>query len=167
MKTTEREKLDIEKKQLSLKNMYFNRYLGIRYLTAGFFFMNLNWLVFLMLAGSSWLAVPLALLLVTVPAVWEQFKLYGQHKNTVPWTKFYFGLQFLVNGLLAITAFFSSFQYLFPFMNQGIQGRTLILVVVLSGMALCGFVEVRLKKISTDHDRHYLRIKQYEKALHL
>jgi hypothetical protein len=41
----DKKKLHMEKQQFSLKNMYFNRYLIVRYLTALFFFINLgvNW----------------------------------------------------------------------------------------------------------------------------
>lgn len=37
MQDTVKRKIELEKKQLSLKNMYFNRYLIVRYLTAFFF----------------------------------------------------------------------------------------------------------------------------------
>ena len=38
MQDTVKRKIELEKKQLSLKNMYFNRYLIVRYLTAFFLF---------------------------------------------------------------------------------------------------------------------------------
>ncbi len=34
---------DKSRRELSLTSMYFNRYLLIRYVTAGFFFANLYW----------------------------------------------------------------------------------------------------------------------------
>ena len=39
---TKKQQLALEKKQFSLKIMYLNRYLVIRYLTAFFFFINLS-----------------------------------------------------------------------------------------------------------------------------
>ena len=52
MQDTVKRKIELEKKQLSLKNMYFNRYLIVRYLTAFFFFMNMQWMILLLSAKS-------------------------------------------------------------------------------------------------------------------
>ena len=41
MSEAEKKQRELEKKAFSLKVLYFNRYLIIRYLTAGFFFTNL------------------------------------------------------------------------------------------------------------------------------
>lgn len=60
MDETKKQQLALEKKQFSLKIMYFNRYLVIRYLTAFFFFINLNWLVLLLIARSSAWLLPAA-----------------------------------------------------------------------------------------------------------
>ncbi|MCO5510028.1 hypothetical protein [Enterococcus hirae] len=84
MDETKKQQLALEKKQFSLKIMYFNRYLVIRYLTAFFFFINLNWLVLLLIARSSAWLLPLSLLALIVPAIGEQVILYRTHTNRAP-----------------------------------------------------------------------------------
>ncbi len=90
MQDTVKKKNELEKKQLSLKNMYFNRYLFVRYLTAFFFFMNMQWMILLLSAKSLGSSLPMVLLLAILPAVGEQVKLYRKHQTNVPWTKRYF-----------------------------------------------------------------------------
>lgn len=106
MDETKKQQLALEKKQFSLKIMYFNRYLVIRYLTAFFFFINLNWLVLLLIARSSAWLLPLSLLGLIVPAIGEQVILYRTHTNRAPWTSNYFKIQGMMNvgisGLLQI-----------------------------------------------------------------
>lgn len=167
MTNIEKNKLELEKKQFSLKNMYFNRYLAVRYLTAGFFFTNLNWLGLLLLAGSKWLWLPLLLMIAVLPAVAEQVRLYQHHENVAPRTNQYFRLQLIINILLAAASFSPLFQSLFPFMAQNDQGRLLVLAITLVGILLSVLIQQRLKKISTNHDQQYVRIQQYEKALQL
>ncbi|MEG3033149.1 MAG: hypothetical protein RR813_08035, partial [Enterococcus sp.] len=77
MKDTDKKALDLDRKKLSLKNMYFNRYLLVRYLSAIFFFSNLYWLIALLLVGSKLFFVPAILIISILPAVFEQEKLYN------------------------------------------------------------------------------------------
>src|SRR5699024_4146669 len=98
MGDAEKKQLEIEKKQFSLKIMYFNRYLIISYLTAGFFYMNLYWLIILLVSKSIFLIVPIGLIGLTLPAVGEQIRLSRQHQNTVPRTKRFLKWQGIMNG---------------------------------------------------------------------
>lgn len=79
MDETKKQQLALEKKQFSLKIMYFNRYLVIRYLTAFFFFINLNWLVLLLIARSSAWLLPLSLLALIVPAIGDIVRTRTEH----------------------------------------------------------------------------------------
>lgn len=101
MQDTVKRKIELEKKQLSLKNMYFNRYLFVRYLTAFFFFMNMQWMILLLSAKSLGSSLPMVLLLAILPAVGEQVKLYRKHQTNVPWTKRYFLFQGVCNILMS------------------------------------------------------------------
>ena len=67
MQDTVKRKIELEKKQLSLKNMYFNRYLFVRYLTAFFFFMNMQWMILLLSAKSLGSSLPMILILAILP----------------------------------------------------------------------------------------------------
>lgn len=146
--------------------MYFNRYLIIRYLTAGFFFTNLYWLVSLLLASSILFWLPLGLLFFLLPVVAEQVALYRTHKNNASVTRNYFRLQAVINVFLALAVFTPVYSELFPFMAQGSSGQALILFVIVSGLLICLFCQQRLNKIHANTDRHYQRIKEYERVVH-
>jgi len=164
---TKKQQLALEKKQFSLKIMYFNRYLVIRYLTAFFFFINLNWLVLLLIARSSAWLLPLSLLALIVPAIGEQVILYRTHTNRAPWTSNYFKIQGMMNvgisGLL-LTPWYRSF---FPFMSNDHSTKLFLLALFVSGIFVCGFCWFRLEKIERNQDRQYQRVKQYEKISQL
>lgn len=166
MNDVERKKQEMEKKEFSIKVMYFNRYLIIRYLTAGFFFVHLNWLVLLLLKKSPAFWLPLVFLVFLLPVVGEQVALYRKHKNTTLLTGWYFKIQGVVNVLLVMSIFTPLYHSFFPFMANGEQGKALTLFVVVSGILICLFCQRRLSKIHTNEDRHYQRIKKYEQVVH-
>lgn len=159
--------MDINGKKQSLKSMNFNRYLMVRYATAGFFFINLYWLIALTMVNSGWLAIPAILVLVMLPAIVEQVKLYGKPTNAVPWTKNYYRIQIFINLILIIVTTTPFFKELFPFMKGEIQGRMFVIGVLIIGIGIAEIVLHRLSKIQLNKDRHYLRICQYQKALHI
>lgn len=165
MSEAEKKPRELEKKAFSLKVLYFNRYLIIRYLTAGFFFTNLYWLVSLLLASSKLFWVPSGLLFFLLPVVAEQVALYRTHKNNATVTRNYFWLQALTNVFLLLAVFSPGYSQLFPFMANGSNGQALILCVIVCGLLICLFCQRRLNKIHTDTDRHYQRIKEYERVV--
>lgn len=167
MQDTVKRKIELEKKQLSLKNMYFNRYLFVRYLTAFFFFMNMQWMILLLSAKSLGSSLPMVLLLAILPAVGEQVKLYRKYQTNVPWTKRYFLFQGVCNILLIPVLFTSGFTLLYPFMANNNRGQLFVFILIVSGIFVSVFIQYRLKKISLNQDQQYIRIKQYEKALYL
>ena len=153
------------KNKLSIKTMYFNRFLLIRYATAAFFFVNINWFVFLMYNKSYLSIVPLALSLLILLPVAEQVKLYQAHKNELPLTKFYYQIQLGINLLLIPLTLTPIFNELFYFMNGNIQGKTLVISVLLLGAGLSVIIQRKLFKINHNQDKQYDRIKKYEKIL--
>jgi hypothetical protein len=159
--------LDRTRAKLSLKNMYYNRYLLVRYLTAGFFFVNLYWFLFLLLAHSKFTVIPFSLLVFLVLVAAEQVKLYSTHTNNTPMTKLYYWLQLLVNLALLPVALSSQFSELFPFMADTQKAGQLLSAVIFIGSLLCLVISRRLRLIRNDQDRHFARIKQYEKTLHI
>ncbi len=67
--------IDKNRQALSLQSMRFNRFLGIRYLTAVFFFANLWWAIIASNLWSKWL--PVGLMVLAIPVIYEQIKLFG------------------------------------------------------------------------------------------
>ncbi|MBP3038500.1 hypothetical protein J9303_03165 [Bacillaceae bacterium Marseille-Q3522] len=167
MTDTEKEELERNRQRASLKNMYFNRYLLVRYLTAGFFFTNLYWFLFLLLAQTKLAFIPLILLVFLVLVVAEQVKLYSSHTNDTPVTKWYYRFQLAVNLVMLPMVFLPIFSELFPFMANTKEAIQLLSIVLLAGSFLCLIILRRLHAIVHDQDRHYERIKQYEKTLHI
>ena len=167
MKDVNKKSLDLDRKKLSLKSMYFNRYLFVRYLGAVFFFVNLYWLIALILVHSTTFFIPAFLIVSILPAVFEQAKLYSTPKNVVPRTIVYYWLQLITNVGLLLVVFTPLFHSLFPFMNQGINGRSFVIAFLLIGCFLCLGGQHRLRDISSNNDKHYQKMKQYEKSLYL
>ncbi len=167
MKRAEKEVLETNRKKASLKNMYFNRYLLIRYLTAGYFFTNLYWLIFLAGTQTVLAFIPLVLMVTLILAIAEQVKLYSEHTNSTPRTKSYYWLQFAVNMVLLPVIFSPVFGQLFPFMKNDGNGRQFILIIVLVGSFFCLVVQRKIYLIQWNRDRHFDRIQQYEKTLHI
>lgn len=159
--------LDHTRAKLGLKNMYYNRYLLVRYLTAGFFFVNLYWLLFLLLAHSKLIVIPFSLLVFLVLVAAEQVKLYSTHTNNTRMTKLYYWLQLLVNLVLLLFVLSSQFSELFPFMANTQKAGQLLSVGLIIGSLLCLIILRRLRLIRHDQDRHFARIKRYEKTLHI
>lgn len=167
MRDAEKKQLEIEKKQFSLKIMYFNRYLIIRYLTAGFFFMNLYWLIVLIVSKSSFLIVPIGLIGLILPAVGEQIRLYRKHQNNVPRTRWYFKWQGIISGILCGLLFTPFYTSMFPFMVDNLYGKLGMFVFLVSGCLICALCHKRLKNIQVNKDRQYQRIKTFEQVAYV
>ncbi len=167
MKEEEKKQLGIEKKQFSVKIMYFNRYLAIRYLTAGFFFVNLNWLLVLLFTQSNFFFLPVLLLLLIFPAMGEQIRLYRNHLNTAPRTKKYVKWQGIGNSVLICSIFTPFYTAIFPFMANDLQGKVAAFVFLGGGIVLCRLWYKRLEKIQGNQDRQYQRIKKFEQVAHV
>lgn len=166
MNYEERVLLEKNKKEQSLKAMYYNRYLLVRYVTAIFFFTNIYWLISLVISDSSLYFVPLTLIIILILSVAEQVKIYSSPTNNAIYTKFCFITLLFTNVLLLLpTCFSSSFAQLYPFLVNQNKSKILILVILITGILLIAFIIYRLNKIKHDEDKHYQRIKEYEKAI--
>ncbi|GEL09165.1 hypothetical protein [Salisediminibacterium halotolerans] len=162
----DRQTAEKNKQALSLKSMYFNRYLIVRYATALFFFTNLYWLAAMVLSQSVWLIVPAGLMLIYIASMAEQVKIYSRHTNDAKYTRLAFRAQLITNLLLLTpVAFLSSFTQLYPFLSSETQAQAAIFVILTAGIAISALVLRRLTKIRTNEDKHYQRIKQYEEVL--
>lgn len=162
-------KLELQEQQreASQKNMNFNRYLLVRYLTALFFFSNLNWALSLLVTGSKFFLLPVALILFLVGVIVEQVRVYSVHTNELPFTTKFYWIQLVVNVLLMILSFTAFFPTAFPFLADTQQARLAMSGILLVGCLLCVLVLRRLKNISQDKDRHYQKMKDYEKAMRI
>ncbi|MFT4186063.1 MAG: hypothetical protein QM613_02375 [Micrococcaceae bacterium] len=165
MKDTEKRALEKSQKKAGLKNMYFNRYLLVRYIVATLFFANLYWMLFLSLAGSTWAVIPFALIAFSVLVLAEQVRIYNKHTNMVPRLKAYSYIQLGINICLLPTVPTSLYTHLFPFAANDATGKRFILVFLAIGVFLCGILIRKIYLIQTNQDKQFFRIKEYKKAI--
>lgn len=161
----EMEQLERQRKKTSLQSMYFNRFLGIRYAIALFFFTNLYW--FVLTVGVAKLAaiIPLVLVVLLGFAGVEQVRLISQHRNQIPHAKRFFTAQLVVNlGLLTII-FTPLFRQFYPFFANTNQAKLSVSILLLAGCLLCLLIVKRIKKIEVNADVHYQRIMAYQKIV--
>ncbi|MFT4148338.1 MAG: hypothetical protein QM632_06065 [Micrococcaceae bacterium] len=167
MKDSEKRALEKSQKEAGLKNMYFNRYLLIRYIVATLFFANLYWVIFLSAAGTIWAILPFGMLAFLVLVLAEQIRIYTQHSNQVPQLKAYSYLQLFLNTCLLPTLSTSLFTKLFPFAANDSSGKTFILVLLLLGIFLSGVLIRKIYLIQSNQDKQFYRIEEYKKAIRI
>ena len=84
---------DKSRRELSLTSMYFNRYLLIRYVTAGFFFANLYWFFLSLGTQGAMKWVPFCLTVINAVVAVEQVSKYWRRDSKLPFTKFGYVVQ--------------------------------------------------------------------------
>lgn len=166
MTDKEKRELESKRKQASLKNMRFNRYLLFRYSLALLFFANLYWFLIQFIQLSFYIAVPIALLVLAIAAIAEQFKLYSAEEIHLEKTRFFFSLQLLIQLLLFFMTLFSE-QYtaIFPIFADKAVSRYFVAALLVLG-ALVSLLNLnRIRQIAGNRDRAYLRYQQVEKTI--
>lgn len=159
------EKLEKIKKETSLKSMYFNRFLLIRYITAGMFFTNLYWFISLMISNKFWALVPGLNILVIMIATFEQFAMVSSPLNDAKKSSFAYKYLLIANILTGINVFTSLFNKLFPFLNNSMKSSYLILGINIIGIILCVISILKLEQIKNCKDKQFKYIKKYEQAI--
>ncbi|SES10580.1 hypothetical protein [Salipaludibacillus aurantiacus] len=158
--------IEKNKKELSLKSMYFNRYLMVRYASALFFFTNLYWFVSLVMSQSALFVLPLILLVVLIISIAEQVKVYSDHTNDAKYTRYCYKTLLVTNVILLLPVYFSSsFTQLYPFLINESRSKLMIFFILMTGILLSTQILRRLNKIKHNEDKHYKRIKQYEEVI--
>lgn len=155
---------------MSLKNMRFNRYLIIRYAIALLFFINLYWFLLMLQESISIVMIlPLSLLLLSIPATYQQFKLYGDTSNDIgeklKYNKYFFTMQIIVNIFLmtiAITGFL--YSHIFVLMTNLSDTRTFLVGFLALGIIISLFSLKRISLIEDNKDKFYNTILEFEKA---
>lgn len=157
--------LNQEKKLQSLRTMYFNRFLLIRYFLALFFFADFYWL-FLSL-GDWTSAVVGALFLLAIVSAFEMFRVMAHPYYDVNWTKYFFRAQAIVSiGFAALLTLMPVHQLL-PFFTDTSISRIIGNAFFLTSFGLSIVANKRLEKIATRTDRQHARIENYKKVLRL
>lgn len=159
----QKQELNDAKKQTSLKNLYFNRYLIFRYFTAAYFFFNLYWLLGLVLAKQMTWVIPAGLLIFLILVIAEQVKQYRQPQTKLPYAYYYYWVQLTLNLGLLLSLKTPLFVKLYPFIKP--TGRTFLVIVLLLGIGGCLLLERRLYQIAHNKDRYFAAIKDFEAVI--
>lgn len=157
------------KEKASLKNMEYNRYLGLRYALALFFFANLNWLLALVVTRTLLLFIPLILLVYSLLPIYGQMKMRSKPDNASGYlkqSKGYFGMQMLANLLLIALSFNGAFfTNVFPFMADSTQGRVLLISLLFIGLLVGSFCLKKIVKIENQSDKGYKQLLKLKQTL--
>ncbi|CBW31980.1 PTS transporter [Streptococcus pneumoniae] len=163
MDKKERQKIEQQRREMALTNTFFNRYLLLRYSIALFFFGNIYWLLNQFINPSPIIIFPIMLIVFSILATIEQFKLYRNRKEKLGITLMFVRIQMLISiGLLVLT-WTSWFKNLFPIFENNQVARLFVFVVLLLGLVLSLLDIRRIKKIYKRTDKVYQQFVQLEK----
>ena len=166
MNYDEKALLEKNRKKLSIKAMYFNRYLLVRYVTALFFFTNIYWLISLLMSNSSLYFIPLILIIFLLISIAEQVKIYSSQTNNALYTKYCFTALLVANVIFILPTYFSaSFAQLYPFLVNQDKSKIFVLTILITGIFLSVLILYRLYQIKNNKDNHYAHIKKYEEVI--
>lgn len=136
------------KNKLYKNNFEYYRYMLFRYSIALFLFSNMYWLFMFLAKPTIGMIGPIVLLLGIVPAMIEQFKVYGKEKHessSLKYTKRFFILQSVLNSLNIIAIFSRHlFTLLFPILTFQKEVQLVIGIVNIVGIVISLF---NLRKI--------------------
>lgn len=165
MTRQEKKAYDKKRKINSLKSMYFNRYLMVRYFLAMFLFANLYWVIISW--GQVVSFVALALLILSLPAAVEMFAMYGKSEPSVKFTTVFYRVQFVACILTVIALLVMPVSAILPVFTDVLESKIFAIAIFGVGVALSFACIVRLSKIDQNADKQYDRIKTIEKNLNL
>ncbi|WP_392551366.1 hypothetical protein RHO14_07690 [Orbus wheelerorum] len=164
MNSIMREGLNIQKK-VSLTNLYFNRFLAIRYTTAFFLFLNLYWAIFLIGSLSFAAILPLFLFILSLFTALEQVKLYRCHSNKLPYAYFFYRVLVVSCIILLITLYSRLYNDFYPFLKNTHDVLNILTVLLIFSLSISFLMLKKLNKIKLDQDKHFKRIQAYEEII--
>lgn len=165
MDRLEKERIEKRRQQTSLKTMYFNRFLLIRYITASFFFVNLYWFFSLIISNTIWSLVPGVNLVFITIATFEQCVMVSSPIDNAKKTIIAYKEILIVNILLILASVTPLFNCLFPFLIISTKSYYLILGIIIIGIIFCSISLKRLEKIKNCTDKQFKYVKKYKQAI--
>lgn len=152
-------------KKVSLTNLYFNRFLAVRYATAFFLFINLYWAVFLMGSLSIAIVLPIMLIILATLTSFEQIKLYRNHKNNLRYASLFYQIMLISIIALIVSIFTPLFHFFFPFLKNSQEAINILLGIMLTSLVFTILILIKLKKIERNEDKHFKRIQAYQEII--
>lgn len=158
------------RKETSKRNFRYNRFLLLRYLLAVFFFSNLNLAILYWLGKNKLILIPLGMLVLSVLAIYEHVKLYGETTDKVDhqlrYNLLYHQVQGILNSLLLLSTL-ANIQFLtfFPFLVNTAKNRWIVAIILILGIGLSLLSIRRIMAIREQKDKHFGYIQEYEKIM--
>lgn len=165
MDQASKEKLENRRQQTSLKTMYFNRFLLIRYITAALFFSNLYWFSALLISNKITVVIPGVILICMTITALEQFTFFNEPRDEAEKTILSYKITLIINVMLLGLIASPLFSELFPFLIKSNKSKGVILSIDTIGIILCVIALKRLQKIREHKDKQYEYAKQFEKTI--
>lgn len=158
----EEQSIEAKKHDMSVRSMYFSRYMMIRYFSAAYIFANLFWLIFA-LCYKDILAsvVALVMMVAVVAAIVEQLSKWHTKSTDMRYTKFFYILQLVMNVFFAITCYTPLGKVFFPFITTK-DVANVIFTILLLGIGGCLIILKRISNIQSGRDRYLHAIKTFE-----
>ncbi|WP_297815275.1 PTS cellobiose transporter subunit IIA [uncultured Lactobacillus sp.] len=155
--------LEAKKHDMSVRSMYFSRYLMIRYFSAAYVFTNLFWLVFSVsyqdIVASIVAGILLTLILI---ASIEQASKWHKKDTDLRFTTLYYGVQLISNVLLAAICYSPLGKVFFPFMTTSGVSHV-IFTILIAGILGCILILKRIQTIQSGKDKYLRAIKTFER----
>ena len=102
MNSTSKKKLKKSREETSLKTMYFNRFLLIRYITAILFFSNLYWFSALLISNKVATVVPGGMLICMSVVALEQFTFFNAPTDNAKKSIISYKIALIINAILMV-----------------------------------------------------------------
>lgn len=153
-----------QQKLFSLKSMYYQRYLLLHYSIACIFFTNLYWCISL---HNMCMIIPMLLCIGCVFSCIESVTAFEKKHMHTKWTSIVFKLQLFANICFMIIGWSPFSKYLYPFLTVSLASSFFISGLCIMGIILSYGCLHRLHNISLNKDKHYQRIKEYEKIINI
>ena len=136
MDKKERQEIERQRRETALKNTFFNRFLLLRYSIALFFFGNIYWLLIQFIRPSLVVIFPIILVVFSILATVEQFRLYGKRSVRLGITQMFVCLQAIISTGLLVLTWTSWFTDLFPIFENNQVARVFVFIVLLLGLVI-------------------------------
>lgn len=160
-----KKQLENAKRIQSLKTMYFNRFMVVRYTCAACFIGNLYYTLMAWPLWMSWLSA--ALMVLALPALWQLGTMYGKKKVSDKWIRIYTPIQWLFNALMLVSLWTLPVNSVMPFFSDTMMARIVGSLFCAAGLILGSLSLVRLQHIASGTDRVFRQIRFYEQKYNL
>ncbi|MBP2057363.1 ABC-type multidrug transport system permease subunit [Lactobacillus colini] len=154
--------IEAKKHEMSVRSMYFSRYMMIRYFSAAYTFVNLFWLIFALCYKDILASVIALVMMVSIAmAIVEQLSKWHTKSTDMRYTKFFYVLQLVMNVIFAIACYTPVGKAIFPFMTTN-DVANIIFTILLLGIGGCLIILKRISNIQSGRDRYLHAIKTFE-----